>query len=490
MNDPYPTATQSTGGVTQLRRELRAHHLFALSFGTIVGTGWITALGIWLGLAGSLGSILGFALGGLVMTLIALCYAQLAVRYPQSGGAIAYAYHTWGVDAAFVAGWCMVLVYATAISFQTVAITWMLEALLTPAARGPALYSVFGEPIYATALLLAIGVGACIAWLNYRGVGVLARFQSWLTFGKIAIAVVFFACAFPAGRLEHLEPYWAAHEGGFSAAGVWAVFATAPFFLAGFDVVPLAMAETSASTSKRGVYVAVVGSLVAAVAYYSLVILCGALLLPRPELLAAHLPTVAAFERAFGSALLAKVVLAAGLMGVLTCWNSSVFAAGRVLHAMGRSRMIPAWFAHVHPVFATPARAALFASVLGLLLAPFGKAVIHAIVNTSGSSLALVAFIVCLGLLRTRLRRTPGADGSSAATALIVAATLGAGFVVVMAFAESWRSTRVGGLPIEWMIFAAWGALGVIFWTATRRARGAVNEVERRMRLLGTEARV
>jgi basic amino acid/polyamine antiporter, APA family len=459
----------------QLRRVLKGHHLFALSFGTIVGTGWITALGIWLGLAGSLGSIVGFTLGGAVMILIAFCYAQLAVRYPQAGGEIIYAYQMWGTRTAFVTGWLMVLIYITAISFQTVALAWMLEVLVAPEIRGPRLYSVLGEPVYAFPLVFAVLVGALIAWLNRHGVAGLARFQSVLTFGKIAISLVFFGFAIGRGEVENLEPLWSPQAGERSWTGLWAVFATAPFFLAGFDVIPLAMGEKSATTSRRAVYIAIVGSLVAAIVYYALVILAGAMLLPRTELLAAELPAVAAFEQAFSSPLLAKLVLVAGLMGVLTCWNSSVFAAGRVLYAMAESRMIPGWFAHLHPQFATPARAALFATLAGLLLLPFGRSVIFPIVNASGSSVALVALIVCLGLLR--LRRQP--------SVLLVSATLGAAFIVVMAFWEAWRSARPGTVPLEWLIFLAWILLGAAFWMSTRRSRSAITEDERRTRLLG-----
>jgi amino acid transporter len=470
MIEGQPRSVDGAGGATQLRRELRAHHLFALSFGTIVGTGWITGLGIWLGLAGSLGAAAGMTLGGTVMILIAVCYAQLARRYPTAGGEIAYAHDMWGRDVAFVTGWCMVLVYITAISFQTVALAWMLEVLIGPTMRGPLLYEVMGEPVHLTAALAALAVGAGVAWLNHRGVAEAARLQSWLTFAKIAISVVFFACAMGAGDLRNLEPQWSATSGGLSIVGIGAVFATAPFFLAGFDVVPLAMGECRDGTSRRAVYVATVGALVAAIAYYALVILCGAALLPRAELLSAELPTEAAFERAFASALLAKLVLAAGLLGVLSCWNSSVFAAGRVLYTMSERRMIPAWFERIHPTYATPGRATLFASAAGLLLLPFGSAVIHPIVNASGSSLALVALIVCLGLLRLRLRARGSLDGGRL---LPAAATAGAAFIVCMALYEGWRNSKPGSMPLEWILFGAWMMLGAAFWLTTRRSSRA-----------------
>lgn len=472
-----------------LRRELKAHHLFALSFGTIVGTGWITGVGIWLGLAGSLGSILGFALAGFVMVLIALCYAQLAVRYPRAGGEITYAYHMWGLDTAFVTGWFMVLIYVTSISFQAVVLGWMLDVLAPQELRGPRLYTVLGEPVYLMPTLAGIALGVAIAWINYRGVRGVAQFQSWLTFGKIAVSLVFFACTLAVGRLEYLEPAWGPREGELATAGMWAVFATTPFFLAGFDVVPLAMGESAVSTSRRTVHIAIVGSLVAAVVYYALVILSASVALPRAELLAADLPAIAAFERAFGSALLAKLALVAGLMGVFTCWNASVFAASRVLYTLGESRLVPAALAHLHPRFATPGRAAIFASVVGLLCLPLGKGAILPIINASACCLALVSVVVCLGLLRLHAR--PGKTSATVPAIpggimTLVAATLGAAFTAYIAFREAWRYSTAA-IPVEWVIFGVWSALGFVFWILTRRARHAISETERRKRLLGEE---
>jgi basic amino acid/polyamine antiporter, APA family len=139
-------------------------------------------LGIWLGLAGSFGSVIGFTLGAAVMILIALCYTQLALRHPKAGGEISFAYQLWGLEASFVTGWLMVLIFITSVSFQTVALAWMLEVLVTPTLRGVQLYAVAGEPIYALALGLALLVGVTIAWLNHRGAREIAAVQSWLTF--------------------------------------------------------------------------------------------------------------------------------------------------------------------------------------------------------------------------------------------------------------------------------------------------------------------
>ena len=61
-------------------------------------------LGDWLRQAGPLGAMLAFVAGGLVMTVVGLCYAELATLLPVSGGELAYAYEAYGVKACFAAG--------------------------------------------------------------------------------------------------------------------------------------------------------------------------------------------------------------------------------------------------------------------------------------------------------------------------------------------------------------------------------------------------
>lgn len=261
MNDrPVP---EENSPVT-LRRELKGYHLFALSFGSIVGTGWITGVGIWLNLAGTWGAVIGFALGGAVISLIGLCYAQLAIRYPRAGGEISYSYEMWGIDAAFICGWLMVLIYVSAISFQAIVVGWFIDAAL-PQFRGPLLYQVAGEPVHATTLVVAGALALLIYRINRNGVGEAASFQAWSTFIKILISLSFFGAALTVGDVANFDPAWSPRPGDVSIAGIWAVFATTPFFLGGFDVVPLAMGERAESVSSRAVHVAIVGSVAAAV---------------------------------------------------------------------------------------------------------------------------------------------------------------------------------------------------------------------------------
>jgi len=66
-NTPIVTRTREI-----LRMDIRLRSLFSLAFGTIIGVGWITVLGSWLSEAGSLGAMLAFGGGGMIMMVIGL----------------------------------------------------------------------------------------------------------------------------------------------------------------------------------------------------------------------------------------------------------------------------------------------------------------------------------------------------------------------------------------------------------------------------------
>jgi amino acid transporter len=85
-----PTATQapSAGASPSLRRALAARPLFALGFGGILGAGWVIALGGWLDQAGPLGAVAAFSVGGVIVSLIGVCCAEMMTTLPRSGGEV------------------------------------------------------------------------------------------------------------------------------------------------------------------------------------------------------------------------------------------------------------------------------------------------------------------------------------------------------------------------------------------------------------------
>src|SRR6185437_13748838 len=91
------------------RRIIRPAGFFALSFGSMVGSGWIILLGEWLRRAAPGGAFLALLGGGALMSLIGTCYAELAARMPRAGGEFRYALEGLGRAPAFIVGWFLTL---------------------------------------------------------------------------------------------------------------------------------------------------------------------------------------------------------------------------------------------------------------------------------------------------------------------------------------------------------------------------------------------
>ena len=162
----------------KLAKRIEPHHLFTIGFGTIVGVGWMIVAGGWLADAGAVGATIAFAIGGFVMLLIALCYAELGMLYPQSGGEVVYLYESFGPFTAYVAGWLLTLIYVSITAFEAIATAWIIDVLV-PGFGGPRLYTLAGSDVHLNALLLGL---AGMAGLCYANFGAAAPWPGCRTF--------------------------------------------------------------------------------------------------------------------------------------------------------------------------------------------------------------------------------------------------------------------------------------------------------------------
>ncbi|MDH3735101.1 MAG: APC family permease [Gemmatimonadota bacterium] len=484
MGDPASTPSTAPERAT-LERSVGTRQYFTLAFGTIIGVGWVIYLGQWLAPAGPLGAIIGFGAGTVLMLLVGLCYAEMAAALPVSGGELAYVYETFGTGLAFLTAWALAFVYMSTTAWEAISLSVLLENLL-PGISGADLYSIGGSPIRIGGLVIGLVGIVMIGLLNYRGLRQAARFQEILTFTFLGLSVVFIGAGLIFGDVSNLAPALHVSGDGSVIAGIIAVMVSVPFFLAGFDAIPQAMEERSEATSARAAARMIVVALVAAGVFYVLVLLSASMASPWQELVAAErLPAAAAFEAAFDSPGFGRVVLIAGVLGLLTTWNAIFMAATRVLFALGRARMLPPVFATVHPKYESPSAAVLFVSglsVLGLLL---GTGAIRPLVNTSSFLLSISYALVCWGVIRLR-RTRPDLDrpyrvpGGSVTAGLGLAAALGFAYLGAR---EPYQGAD--GIPLEWWLVLTAILLGAGFWVASRPFRGTVTEEERRALIVG-----
>ncbi len=466
-----------------LKRAIGARGLFSLAFGSIIGVGWVTVLGHWLERAGPLGSILAFALGGALMLAVALCYAELTAALPVAGGEVAFSYRAYGTAKAFWVGWLLAFGYISVSAFEAASVGRVL-AYLWPRLPGALLYTAFGGEVRAGHLIAGLSCAALITALNLRGVGLSAGVQTALTFSIIAAAGVFVAAGVLGGRLEHLQPLWAAPDAAGALAGVLAVFVTVPLWFVGFDVIPQVAEEAHESIRPARLGSLILTSVVWATLFYVVVILAAAMVVPWRELPGAALPTATAFEHAFTTPLLADLVLWAAVAGLVTSWNGFFVAGTRVLFALGRARIVWPALGAVHPRFGTPHSAVWLVGGVTALSCLLGERALLAFVNVS--SICLAAAFLGVSLSAGRLRRiAPELPRPyRMAGGRIVPAVAAAGSLFICAALVYPGSPARLRWPLEWLLFGGWCALGGILWRLGAATRAGLDESERERRIL------
>jgi len=470
---------------TQLKRTLTPFSLFSLAFGTIIGVGWITVLGAWLVDAGSIGAMIAFAAGGLVMIPVALCYTEVAGMYPVSGGEVAYIYEMYGARMSFLAGWLLAFVYIATVSFEAISVGWVLSAMF-PGSEGPTVYVFLDAEVKAWSLAIGLAIMALLTAINYWGAKSTAWFQNLFVSILLFASAVFVVSGLVNSDTANLEPAFAGDSAGSAAFGVLAVLATTPFWFGGFDTVPQAMGEVSTDSDLRALPRVMIMAVTIATLFYMLIILTAALTVDRTTLLSYDLPLAGAVQAASGSFIVRQLVLFAGLCGLITTWNALMFAATRVIFSLGRARMLPQGFARVHPRFGSPSSAALFVGFVAALGSLMGREAILVIAGAGALVFATLIVLVIGGAIRLRLRNPDyprpytfpgGLAGLGAALALAV--------VIFLLAAIGPLLSSGGSIPHEWLLLGGWVVLGLLFYALAGPLRSRVSKQEQRWLILG-----
>lgn len=461
-----------------LKREISKAGFFCLAFGAMIGVGWVTAMGPWLSMAGPIGASIGFALGGILMLFIGFCYAEVTAMLPVSGGEVAYAYKAYDTNKSFIVGWFLSFGYLSVSAFEAVSIGKITSYLFPAIDRWP-LYSINGDQIFGSHLLLAFVIVSLITWINYVGVQGSMRFQVYLTIAFLAIVCMVVVAALFKSDVTNLKPYFAESTGGGIISGIVGVFATVPFWLVGFDTIPQGAEEAKASVSYRTIGLLIIISIVAAVLFYMLLIISTAMVGDWQSLLGTELLTAKAFELAFGSQLVVDGILVAIIIGLLTSWNGFFLAGSRVLFAMGRGRIITPSFGKSHPKYGTPYNAVLFSGLITILAALLGRGAMIAFVDVGSFCIAAAFLGVSFSFLKLRKLfpdqhrpyRTPG--GKVTGYISIV------GSIIILLAISLPGSPAALVWPLEWLILIALSSLGIVFWTISKKSRQATTQEER-----------
>jgi APA family basic amino acid/polyamine antiporter len=437
-----------------LTRVLGRWDVIAVAFGAMIGFGWIVLTGGFLESAGTLGAALAFVIGGVIMALVGLTYAELVSAMPKVGGEHNYVLRAMGSKPAFIVSWSLILGYASVVAFEAVALPHTMLFLFPDMLVGK-LWTVAGYEVYATWVAVGVVAALVMTWLNYIGVRPAAVAQSIAVVFLLAVGALLLLGSFVGGSAANMEPLF---TGGLS--GIIAVLVATPFLFVGFDVIPQSAEEIRLPSRKMGQLLLV--SVAMAVTWYVLVMLTVGSSMPAAELAKSDLAAADGMGALWGSDALRTVLVLGGIAGILTSWNGFLIGASRLVYALARTGMLPAWFGRLHPRYRTPSNAVLFIGGLSVIAPFFGRKTLVWMVDAGGLSIVVAFFMVALAFVVLR-RREPGMDrpfrapGGVATGVAAAALSLGLGVLYLpgMPAALVW--------PYEWVVVGLWWLAGVLF---------------------------
>jgi amino acid transporter len=442
-----------TSADTKFTRVLGRWDVLAVAFGAMIGFGWIVLTGGFLQDAGTLGAVLAFAIGGVIMCLVGLTYAELVSAMPSAGGEHNYVLRGLGSRAAFITSWSLVFGYVSVVAFEAVALPQTL-LYLAPDMLVGRLWTVADYDVYASWAAVGIAGAVGITLLNYVGIRPAAVFQGLAVLFLLGVGVLLVIGSVIGGSSEHLQPLFA---GG--AGGIIAVLVAVPFLFVGFDVIPQSAEEINLPFKMIGTLVVV--SVISAAVFYMIVMFTVGSALPKQVLAKSDLSAADGMAALWGSQTFGDILVLGGIAGILTSWNGFLLGASRLLYAMATSGMVPRWFAKLHPKYRTPSNAILFIGVLSVLSPLFGEQMLVWLVDAGGISIVVAFFLVAVTFLLLRqkepdMERPFRVSGGRAVG--VLAAVLSAGLAVLylpgMPAALIW--------PYEWIILGLWWLVGLV----------------------------
>ncbi len=440
-------------------RILGRRDVLVLAFGAMIGWGWVALAGSWIQSAGSVGTLVAFAAGGLAVVLIGLTYAELAAAMPITGGEHVYSYRALGVIGSFLCTWALLLGYVSVVAFEAVALPTVLEYLL-PDYKTGYLWTVAGWDVYASWVAVGIGGSLLMMAINYVGIRTAVRLQGLVTLLIAVAGLMLMGSAAIGGEGANMQPLLVD-----SGAGIVGVMVMLPMMFVGFDVIPQAAEEIDLPQREIGRVLLL--AVLMAVAWYSFITLSVSVALDSGSLADSELAVADAMAALVGGSWGGKLIVLAGIGGILTSWNAFYVGGSRAIFAMARARMLPEVFARLHPRFNTPANAILLIGALSLLAPLAGRKAMVWLVDAGSLGIVVAYGLVALSFLLLRRKAADMPRPFRVHYGMLVGSLA---LLVSVGLACLYLPGSPAALtPEEWLIVLTWSLLGWLLYRVARR---------------------
>jgi basic amino acid/polyamine antiporter, APA family len=352
-NNPTPA--------TELRRQLGLGSAAAAVAGEVIGVGiFLTPAGMAKSLGSPFWLLVVWLLVGAMALSGALCYGELAGRFPRPGGTYVYLQETYGSRVAFVYGWMCLLVLDPGVT-----------AALAVGGGSYAAYIFRWSPseIKLAAIISILAISVLNIFSTLLGAGVL-RWFTWFKLGILALLAVW-PIIFKLGSWSNFVPFVAQRHGALPLLpALGGAMVAAMYSFGGWWDVSKIQGEVRnpARTLPR----AMVLGVLAVTAVFILISAMFLYVVPLAKVTSGETFVAQAGQAIFGTA--GGVVLSAiVVLCVLGSLAAMIMASPRVYFAMARDDVFLRAIAGPHPRYGTPAGAIAILGILASVLVLVGS---------------------------------------------------------------------------------------------------------------------
>ncbi|PJK20442.1 amino acid permease [Mycolicibacterium goodii] len=393
MLDRYPPS---------LHHDLKQRHLSMIAIAGVIGAGLFVGSGAAIKQTGP-GVLVSYALAGLIVVLVMRMLGEMAAAHPETGSFSAYAHRAIGRWAGFTVGWLYAWFWIIVLGIEATAGAVIMHRWMPMV------------PQWSWALMLMI----FLTVTNLVSVKYYGEFEFWFASIKVAAIVAFLGLGVAAicGVVPGVEAPGMTNligHGGFFPNGFGAVFPT--LLVVVFSFFGAEIATIAAGESEHPV--AAVSKAVRSIVWRILVFFIGSvavvvILLPWDDASVALSPYVAVIHN-MGIPAAGEIMDVIVLTAVLSCLNSGLYTASRMLFSLSARGDAPAGLTKVTRS-GVPRNAVLVSTVVGFVTVglnyTYPDTVFVFLVNSSGAIVLLVWLVIAISQLR--MRKTLEDNGSS-----------------------------------------------------------------------------
>lgn len=392
-----------------LEKTLTVKDFLALGLGTILSTSIFTLPGIVAAKYTGPAVVIPFILAALVAGLVAMNYAEMASVLPFAGSAYSWISVLFGKFWGWIVGWALLAEYLIAVAFVAAGLSSNVQGLISP--LGISLPKAIASPLGTNGGvidIIAVIVVALVTYILLRGDRQTTKISNILVVLKLLAIVTFIVVGATAIKAQNYVPFFPKSHpnpdgtvfGGWQ--GIYAGISTIFLSYIGFDSIASNSAEAKnpQKTMPRGI----IGSLIIATIFF----VCVSLVMVgmfKYTMYANNAEPVGWALRESGHTIIATVVQAVAVCGMLVALIGMMMAGSRLIYSFGRDKMLPKMVGKVNKK-KIPSNALWIITIIGIILGAIFPFTFLAQLISAGTLIAFMAVSLAMYPLRRREEKT------------------------------------------------------------------------------------